>query len=186
MLFPISNGVSNGALNYIINHDLQSLIDITSSGSYYTDRPASDLAKGSVFYTERNNAYGQWIQFRFTKNVFDFQGYSLMANDYREYPFVWKFEVSPDNVYWALASTKTGQNTTKPGQKYATSLFKGIKYIKMTQTGHGGSAQENRNYIQISRIDFFGKLYGPIRCTCKQINKRSNFVVLSYIIMAFS
>ena len=103
-----------------------------------------------------------------------------------EYPSYWKFEVSHDGVYWALASTKTGENTKNPGKIYETSLFKGVKYIKMTQTGKGGLSTENRNYIEINRIDFFGKICGAIKYTCKQMNQRNNTLVLLYIIMIIS
>ena len=147
MYFPLSNGVSNGVVNYIKNSKLQSLIKITSSGQYYDYRPASELAKENIFYTERNSNYGQVILFEFTKHYIDFEGYSLMARQINEYPSYWRIEVSPDGFCWGVTSTKSGENTSGNGKSFSTSLIKGIKYIRMIQTGHGGQASSTNEFI---------------------------------------
>ena len=182
MYFSLSNGVSNGVINYIINKNFQTLIFIISSGQYYEDMPASGLSKGNVFYTERNNNYGQWILFEFTKNYIDFEGYSLMSKYSSECPSYWKIEVSQDGNQWVLASTKSEENTYTPGKNYSTALIKRVKYIKMTQTGPGWPSYNN-NYVLIDRIDFFGKFYAQTICTCRRNNRRNEINMLSLMII---
>ena len=123
MHFPFHYGVSRGVMNHIINNRLQSLINITSSSQYYEDRTASELAKGATFYTERNNNYGQWILFNFTKNFIDLEGYSLTSDDVNEYPSYWKIEVSPDGFCWGLASNKINETINATGKMYSTPLI---------------------------------------------------------------
>ena len=174
MYFPISNGLFNGVIQYIRDNRLQSIMNATSSGCFYLNRTASVLLHEYGFYTEPNDSFGQWILFEFKKNSFDFEGYSLYSDIYHEMPSSWDIEVSPDNVYWALASSKTGENTYTPGQSYSTPLFKGVRYIKLTQTGRGGNETRNTNYMLINRIDFFGRLHrAPALCTQAKTCRRS-------------
>lgn len=186
MNFPISNGVSNGVINYIFNHKKQSIMNVTSSGSLHTDRTPDFLIKNTAFYTEKRDSYGQWILFKFNKKIFDFQGYSLMSNTEYEQPQSWKFELSPDGIYWVLASSKSRETTLTPGRCYTAQTFKGVKYIKLIQTGYGGTAERHYSYMQIIRIDFFGKLYNQKQCTCKKHNSHLSLTLLSYVTITFS
>ena len=186
MNFPVSNGISNGLVKYIIDNKLQSTMNVTSSGSLKTDRTVDCLLRGVTFYTESSSSYGQWILFKFTKKIFDFRGYSLMSNTYYEQPQSWKFEVSPDSIYWVLASSKSGETTLTPGRLYTTQTFKRVKYIKLTQTGYGGNLTRSYSYMQIVRIDFFGRLYNQAVCSCKSHYSHLRLTLMSYLIITCS
>ena len=177
--FPVSRGVSNGILKFLMDTSFTSLVSITSSDQYYADRPPSILLKNSQFYTEKNDASGQWILFDFRSIIIDFNGYSLISNDCSESPSYWRIDVSSNNVTWKNADTKNGQNTCSPGKIYSTTTKKFIRYVKFTQTGLSVS---NKNYVRIDRIDFFGNLYSR-NCFHSRCVKKYNSLLsfLSFI-----
>jgi hypothetical protein len=112
---------------------------------------------GQSFYTEQNNAFGQWILFNFTKNRIDFNGYSILNTWATEQPSNWRIEVS-DGKNWHVADTKSNEATYIPGKTFQTSTFHNVNLIKFVQTGPSGGGG-NYNYVYISGIDFYGVLY---------------------------
>ena len=154
--FPVSRGISNGIIKFLMNTSFASLVTVTSRGQLYPERPPSLLLKNDFFYTEQNDNSGQWVLFDFNTNRIDFNGYSIMSNDSYESPCNWRIDVSNNNITWQNADTKNGENTYNPGKIYSTPTKKYFRYVKFTQTG---LSVDNRNYVRIDRIDFFGSIY---------------------------
>ena len=179
--FPISNGISHGIIEYFINKSLNSIIKVTSSGYYYSNRPAQNLLyREEGFYTERNSRFGQWILFNFTENLIDFVGYSILSGWKTEEPSNWRIEVSTDGSNWSIADTKSQQVTYNPGKIYSTSTFHKVKLIKFVQTGPNGAGL---NFVLISAIDFFGNLYLNNAPTTKRMKIQNNFHYIIIVLL---
>jgi hypothetical protein len=158
--FPLSNGVSNGFIKYLVNSKKsQTHAKSTASGQYYEKYPPSNIANGKKFYTEKNSSFGQWILIELKRNKMRFEGYSIVGNVQYEAPSNWRIEVSPDSEYWSVADEQNNQNTFNPGSIYQTNAFNNVRFIKFIQTGLSGVPPSTRNYSYIHRFDIFGTVY---------------------------
>ena len=125
--FPTQRGVSKGIIQYLIDNSYTAEVSVTSSGRYYSYRPASDLLNNSRFYTERNNSYGQWVLFDFLSFRIDLIGYSINAHNFSESPSNWKIEASVSNVRWQSIDSKEDENTYNPGKIYEVSPINNVR-----------------------------------------------------------
>ena len=153
--FPIQRGVSKGIIQYLIDKSFTSEVSVTSSGRYYSQQPASNLLNNVVFFTERNDSYGQWVLFDFLSFRIDLIGYSIKSYNTNEAPSNWRIDVSGSNISWKSIDSKENENTYKPGKIYEVSMINNIRYFRFTQTG---KSIVDRSFVRIDRIDFFGRM----------------------------
>ena len=177
--FPTQRGVSNGIIQYLIDNSYTAEASITSSGKFYSNRPASDLLNNSVFYTEKNNSYGQWVLFDFLSFRIDLIGYSINSYDSYEAPSNWRIDVSGSNISWQSIDTKENENTYNPGKMYQVSPINNVRYFRFTQTGE---SNENCNFVRIDRIDFFGRMNFLYCFKTRRQCSRKNLITFIFVL----
>ena len=92
--FPSSNGVSQGALRYLVNNGLTSSVSLTSSGFHSENlEPEKLLFYNSFYISETNASFGQWLQMEFIDYKIDLTHYSLYIPAYEGNIMSWKFSV---------------------------------------------------------------------------------------------
>ena len=117
--FPISNGPFKGILNHIITQSGVSNIKLTVSGSAFNRNPYNVLNyddPSSVWTSNENTSFGQWLQIELTDRYLDLTGYAIES--YANYPTHWDISISFNNLGWIVVDSKRNNfdlNSLVPG-----------------------------------------------------------------------
>ena len=172
--FPSSNGVSQGALRYLVNNSLTSSVSLTSSGFYSENyKPEQLLLFNSYYLSEITTSFGQWLQMEFIDYRIDLTHYSLYTPASEGQKMSWNFSISSDGSSWIDIHAKLGINILN-GSIFE-SLSNNIRFFKWTCTGPSGPSGQ-WNYFLLRSIDVFGYLY-PIDMEFASCSNNTNLFI---------
>ena len=99
--FPSRNGFFQGYLRYISdNNKIESELNFTQSGQGHEDRnPENVLIKDSVWTSNWDMNYGQWIQIELKNTILDISAYGIGYGG-NNYPRTFDFSISYDGLNW--------------------------------------------------------------------------------------
>ena len=155
--FPSTNGISQGALRYLVNNSLHSSVSLTSSGVISSIFPPTNLLTfQDIYASESLSSFGQWLKMEFVDYKIDLTNYSVLYHSVIGAKMSWKFSISSNGENWTDIHTKSNLNI-QTGLMFP-SEGNNIRFFKWTCTGPSGDTGQFDRFA-FREIDVYGNLY---------------------------
>ena len=155
-IFSASAGIKNGYLSYIKeNCSVYDKLAFNQSGSLMGRHPADIFINNSLWSSEDNENFGQWIEIELINSFIDISAYGI-GHDGNNYPRAFEFSVSFDGEIWKVLHNHTEsddlQNIT--GRIYPVDRVN-ARFFKWTNRGNNGNPNTS-SIFYIKYLDLFG------------------------------